>query len=145
MRKFYLVILTALLVSCGDPVVVFPGSGLSGQVKSAPVRWQDVPDTVQVETRPSKPYSINIWGVGIEGSLYVSTGEDGTRWTTFIKKDPNVRVRINAIVYELIASIVTDPAERGRVTSAYVSKYDMDEDDSWITTGIIYRLDRRSP
>ena len=28
-------------------------------------------DTVQLETRPGDPYSVNIWCVAIEGALYV--------------------------------------------------------------------------
>ena len=148
MRKFRLVLITVLcaglVVSCNDPLVVIPGRALSGEVKSAPVLWNDVPDTIQVETRPSDPYSVNIWGVGVDDNLYVSTGEDGTRWTPFIEADPNVRVRINTFIYELTASVVTDSGERDRVTEAYIEKYDMDADDNWMTTGIIFRLDRRS-
>jgi hypothetical protein len=38
---------------------------------------------------------------------------------------------------------VTDAAERARVIAAYVRKYDVDPDDSWVHDGRIYRLDRR--
>ncbi len=143
MRSLAVVVLVAQLVGCGDPLSTIPGGKLAGETTAAPAIWTDLPEIIQVETRPSDPYSINIWGVGIERDLYIATGTDGTTWTGFIKDDPHVRVRIDASMYELLAMSVTDSTERNKVVSAYSDKYELDRDDNWVKTGLIFRLDRR--
>ena len=144
MRTLFIAILGTLLVSCNEPLSMIPGGKLAGDTLAAPVAWTDVPETIQVETRPSDPYSINIWGVGIEQNLYIATGPDGTTWSVFIEDNPDVRVRMGNSVYELLAMSVTDSTERSVVTSAYVDKYDLDREDNWVKTGLIFRLDRRT-
>ena len=61
MRWFSLVA-ALVLAGCG-PTVVFPGGELRGTVSSGTVSdwsFSDDTSTVQLETRPSSPYSINI-------------------------------------------------------------------------------------
>lgn len=134
-----------LLAGCEEPVVVFAGGELSGTVVPAPDDWSavDAIDTVQLETQPHDPYSINIWAAAVDRDLYVATGPDGTNWTQHIAADARVRLRAEGNIYELDAFLVRDEAERARVAQAYVRKYDVDEDDSFVTRGMIYRLDRR--
>lgn len=145
MRGFILVLVLGL-AGCGEPFVLIPGASLSGTVAPAPESWNEIAkaDTIQVEFDPADPYSINIWGVGIDRDLYIATGDSGTRWTARIAKDPRVRVRIDATVYELTATEVLEPTERGRVLDAYVRKYEEDRSDSFVADGMIFRLDRRS-
>jgi hypothetical protein len=144
MREVVLLSLLALLTACGDPIMTLPGGELSGSVASPPADWSGVAGvkTIQVEFRPSDPYSHNIWGVGIGRDLYIATSGDGTRWTPFVAADPHVRARIDGQLYELLAAPVTDTDERARVAAAYVTKYDVDPDDNWVAEGLIYRLDR---
>ena len=134
-----------LLAGCEEPFIVFAGGELSGEVAFPPDSWSefDQLDTVQLETQPDDPYSINIWAVSVASDLYVATGEDGTNWTEHIAKDAAVRVRGGSTIYELEARLVTDTAELARVSQAYVSKYDLDESDNWVMQGIVFRLDRR--
>ena len=143
MRGFYVLLLT--LVGCGDPISMLPGGALSGQVAAPPADWTALAnvDTIQVEFRPSDPYSHNIWAVGIGHDLYIATGADGTRWTPFVAADPLVRARIGTALYELSAAAVTDAVERGRVADEYGKKYELDAADNWVSKGLIYRLDRR--
>lgn len=143
MRILIAIILATLLVSCGEPLSMIPGGQLSGEVKAAPPSWADVPETIQVETRLSDPYSINIWGVGIGQHLYIATSDSGTTWSDFIDADSNIRARVGSSLHELNATSITDPAERGSVIAAYVSKYELDKDDNWVEAGLIFRLDRR--
>ena len=131
-----------LLTSCSDPFIVIPGGQLAGQVSPAPDLWRNVPDTIQVESNPPDPYSINIWGVGIGSDLYIATSADGTTWSRYLENDPAVRVRIDNAIFELSAVLVTEPIERKRVLDAYVEKYDEDAGDSFVTDGLILRLDR---
>ncbi|MFP6806519.1 MAG: hypothetical protein VB957_04970 [Pseudomonadales bacterium] len=137
MRILSTLVFTLLLVSCSDPLIGIPGGELSGEIASPPAVWGNVPETIQLETRPSEPYSINIWSVGIEQSLYIATSEEGTNWTEFFTSDANVRVRIDGTVYPLAAVPIMDTNERNRVISAYTNKYDHSE------LGMIFRLDRR--
>ena len=137
------ILATMLVVSCSEPRSMIPGGQLSGEVFSAPPSWADVPETIQVETRPSDPYSINIWGVGIGQHLYIATSDSGTSWSDFINADSDIRARIGSSLYELSATSITDPAERSSVAAAYVSKYELDKDDNWVDAGLIFRLDRR--
>ncbi len=144
-RLMSLVLLT-LLVGCGDPISMLPGGALDGVPTPAPADWSSVADvkTIQVEFRPSDPYSHNIWGVGIGRDLYIATSAKGTRWTPFLAADPRVRVRIGKALYNLTAVPVTDAAERARVGDAYAVKYDIKADDNWVAGGgLIFRLDRR--
>jgi hypothetical protein len=146
MTRFVFALITLLLVSgCEEPFIVFAGGELSGPVAAAPDDWSELSaiDTVQLETQPEDPYSINIWIAGVAEDLYVATGEDGTNWTEHIHANAKVRVRANANVYELEAYLVHDDAERSRVSQAYVGKYDLDEADNWVMKGMIFRLDRR--
>ncbi len=143
-RRFLLTCLIAgLLAGCGGPVLIIPGGTLSGPLKPTPDTWQAVPDTIQVEFRPSRdPYSINIWGVGLGSDLYIATSADGTRWSVFLASDKDVRVRIDETLYALRAAPVSDTDERTRVLARYIEKYDLEIEDSWVETGLIYRLDR---
>lgn len=144
MRVLFVLLLTTL-VSCGDPVMILPGGALKGTPTPAPADWSNVADvkTIQVEFRPSDPYSHNIWGVGLGHDLYIATSAKGTRWTPFVAADARVRVRVGDALYNLTAVPVTDAAERARVADAYSLKYDIKADDNWVTGALIYRLDRR--
>ena len=69
------VLITLLILACG-PLGPLPGGELSGSVASAPSDWSftDEQENVQLETRPSDPYSVNVWGAGVDGSFYVAAG-----------------------------------------------------------------------
>lgn len=134
--------LTAL-AACSEPFVTVPGGELAGQMLEPPAEWLAVPDTIQLETRPHDPYSINIWGVGVGPDLYVATSADGTAWTGFLDANSNVRVRFDDGIYPLQAAIVADLEERDRVAQAFADKYEVDPGDGWVIEGMIIRLDRR--
>ena len=142
-----IICLTAMLMltGCEEPFIVFAGGALSGEVIETPTDWSvlNAIDTVQLETQPADPYSINIWIAAVGADLYVATGEDGQRWTDYLNADGNVRVRANQDLYELEAHMVTNAAERDRVAKAYVDKYDLADGDNWVMEGMIFRLDHR--
>ena len=144
MRVCFVLLLT-LLTACGDPVMILPGGALKGEPTAVPADWSAVAGvkTIQVEVRPSDPYSHNIWCVGLDHDLYIATSAKGTRWTPFVAADPNVRARVGTALYDLTAAPVTDAAERARVAAAYEHKYELDPKDNWVTGALIYRLDRR--
>ena len=141
MTRFGLVAACLLVAAgCGEPLYTIPGGELAGPERGAPAQWAQVPDTIQLETRPADPYSINIWGVALENDLYVATGPEGANWTPYIDADPTVRVRLDEEVYPLRAVLVDDADEHARVTSGYEVKYGMGTD--WVATSMMFRLER---
>ena len=128
-----------------EPLIGFPGGRLSGVDRQKPDDWSAAADigTIQLETRPDDPYSVNLWGVGIGSDFYVATRAEGTAWTENINADPRVRLRVGAHIVSLSAILVSDAAERGRVYEAYADKYDANLDANIGDEGLIFRLDAR--
>jgi hypothetical protein len=57
--------------------------------------------TIQVETRPGSPYSVNTWCLTYDGRLYlVSKEPQEKQWVRNVLEDPLVRVRIGDRIYE---------------------------------------------
>ena len=133
------------LAGCDKPFGFIPGRALDGSEMPPPQDWSEIDKiaTVQLELRPGKPYSINIWAVRIDSDIYVATDEDGTRWTEYLQQTPLVRVRVSESIYPLNAVRVVDAAEHQTVSNAFISKYNLDK-DNWVVTGQVFRLDRRT-
>jgi hypothetical protein len=138
--------LSLLALGCG-PIGPFPGGSLSGQVAtSLPDDWSFSDDVrnVQLETRPSAPYSVNVWGVGIGDRFYLASGRGGeARWAQHIADDPKVRLRIGETIYELRAVRVLIDTDGDRFLEALKRKYEWapsarERDRAWL-----FRLDPR--
>ena len=113
---------------CGGPFLVFPGGALRGEVIEEPVAdWSFVTDSfIDIETRPEKPYSVELNYIVKEGKLYIDPAE-GRRWLDHIRSDPRVRVRFSGKIYPMKAVLVGRPGE--------LDGFDEDR--------FIYRLDAR--
>ena len=142
----YAALLSLLVLGCG-PIGPFPGGRLSGDVATGlPVDWSfaDGEKTVQLETRPSAPYSVNLWGVSIGDRFYLASGSGGeANWVEHIAKDPNVRLRVGGTIYELRAIRVSNETHSERFLEALKRKYDWEpsvreRDEAWL-----FRLDPR--
>ena len=77
-------------VGCNGPFALLPGGRLYGEVKAAPSDWAFAGEygTVQLETHPEDPYSVNIAFTVIEGRLYINAGDTQTRWVKNIAASP---------------------------------------------------------
>ena len=141
--RLFVAIAFLFVAGCDKPFGFIPGRELDGDEVPPPQNWTEIEGipTVQLEFRPDKPYSINIWAVGIGQDMYIATGEDGTRWTEYLQQTPMVRVRVSESIYPLNAVRILDPAEHQSVTEAFVAKYNLDE-DNWVVSGQVFRLDR---
>jgi hypothetical protein len=130
---------------CGGPFVVLPGGELEGETAATPEIWAftDEISTIQVETRPTDPYSINIWAVGMDDYLYLHAGANRTTWIEYLEVDPLVRARIDGTIYELRADKVEDAAEFARFADAYEVKYGMRPRNEDIAEIYVYRLGAR--
>ena len=102
-----------LLCACGGPIAVFPGGALEGPVKPPPTSFAFARDagTIQLETRPEEPYSVNIACAVVRDALYISAGANRSRWVENMEANPLVRVRIDGTIYELRARRVTEDPE----------------------------------
>jgi hypothetical protein len=97
-------------------------------------------DTVQLETRPAQPYSVNIWATAAGEQLYVHAGANRSTWVEYIEADPNVRLRVNESIYELAASRVEDQTEFDRFSAAYEKKYGRRPRNESVAEAYLFRL-----
>lgn len=132
------------LAAC-DPVFVFAGGELSGTERSMPADWGFTRDfnTIQLETRPSNPYSVNVWGVAVNRHFYVASDGGESRWARAIEAEPRVRLRIGDDIYRLAATRARDPGELEDVIDAYIEKYGGDRERSFVRDAWVYRLGSR--
>ncbi len=113
------VLALVLLAACG-PV---PGGSLGGQPAQVPSDWstavEDGHTFCEVEARPEDPHSIQLDCFLYERALYVNSHRWAqaswwpvTSWAAVWLEHPNVQVRIGESLYPLVATPVTDAAER---------------------------------
>ena len=132
-------------LACG-PLWMLPGGSLSGEVRPVPTNWTAFDDekVVQLEVRPSDPYSVNIWGVGMGPDFYVASGGgSGSEWATAMGDDPNVRLRIAGSVYELRSVRVEDEQVLSRFLAELERKYDFEPDEEQSGEAWLFRLSER--
>lgn len=133
-------------VAC-DPIGPIPGGRLSGTVaESPPADWSfsDQEKNVQLETQPSDPYSVNVWGAGIGDRFYLASGKGGdAAWAEHIQADPEVRLRISDTLYELRAVRVEDEAEIEQALTAMQGKYDFEPSQDQRAAAWLFRLGPR--
>lgn len=140
-----LLALATALFACSGPFVLIPGGELEGPTRPAPESWAftDEVDTVQLETRPSDPYSVNIWLTATDEHVYVHAGANRSGWVEHIEADPRVRLRVRDTVYELTATRVREQAEFDRFARAYEQKYGMRPRNEDVAEVYLFRLERR--
>ena len=142
------VLVFALLLAasaCGRPFLLLSGGALEGSPTAIPDSWSftDTVDTVQLETRPSDPYSVNIWLIALDESLYVHAGAQRSTWVENIEADPQVRLRVNDSIYELAASRVDSQEEFDRFSDAYERKYGSRPRNGSVSEAYLFRLAAR--
>ena len=139
--------LLVFVLSCSEPFGMLPGGELSGTLQSVPSDWSFSDDfqSVQLETRPEDPYSVNIWCVGLGRQLFVVSGRGvENAWAQHIEADPNVRLRIGENLYELRALPSDDPLDRERFMAGATKKYDdFEPDEEQAAAAVLYRLEPR--
>ncbi len=132
------------IAGCG-PCVLFPGGSLDGATAPVPSDWSFTEEvsTVQLETRPEDPYSVNIWAVGLGSSLYVHAGANRARWIENMEANPDVRVRVEGRLYDLKATRVESADEFARFAEAYEAKYGSRPRNEDVREAYLFRLERR--
>lgn len=141
-----LALLVGVLAAACEPVFIFPGGELEGTERPMPQSWDftDAIDTMQIETRPSDPYSVNVWGVSVNRSFYVAASDPTDAvWANAIEAEPRVRLRIGDDIYRLLAKRTDDPRELDDVIDAYIDKYGGDRERSFVKHARVFRLGPR--
>ena len=134
--------LTILITGCRGPFILLPGGALEGTTVAAPSDWSftnDI-DTIQLETRPAEPYSVNLWAVGIGPLLYIHAGAYRSRWVENMEANPDVRLRVENDLYVLRASRVEDQDEFNRFSDAYQQKYGSRPRNENVDEAYLFRL-----
>lgn len=144
MRTYLAFAFALMLLACG-PLVMIPGGELSGTPQPAPADWSftDEIETVQLETLPEDPYSVNVWGVGVGSRFYVAAGDPDSRWAQNIGEDPHVRLKLGEDLYELQAVRTDDPVERDAFLAALERKYDFEPEPEQRSQAALFRLEPR--
>jgi hypothetical protein len=134
-----------LVAGCG-PFLVLPGGKLYGPTAPAPSDWSFTAEvrTIQLETRPEDPYSVNIWAIGMGPVLYVHAGANRANWVEHMEANADVRVRIEDKLYELRASRVADAAEFTSFSDAYEEKYGSRPRNENVEEAYLFRLEART-
>jgi hypothetical protein len=138
-------VLAASVAGCGGPFVLLPGGALEGSTAPIPDSWSftDEVDTVQLETRPAAPYSVNVWVIAMGDDLYVHAGDNRSKWVENMEADPSVRLRIDDSIYELQAARVEDQEEFDRFSDAYEQKYGRRPGNENVAEAYLFRLSAR--
>ncbi len=150
--RFLVITLSAMLASCG-PLGPMPGGELNGELAlDTPGDWSfsNAHKTIQLEVRPSDPYSVNLWCVASNGNLYVGAGQGASSaWARALLEDGRARVRIDTTLYAVVAQRVMAPDEIQTYLKALGAKYessqahpaDFQPDAGTPAAAILFRLD----
>ena len=124
-----------LTLSAGcAPFLVFPGGQLRGTLVSSEVRdwgFTDESEFVEIETRPDRPYSVQVYGVGSGNAFYIASqgwrgalgSTDRAQWIGHLAEDPRIRLRVGDALYQLEGIRVDDDSEVERVRQLFLEKY----------------------
>jgi hypothetical protein len=134
------------------PIAALPGGLLWGEVREPPDDWSftDSSAEIQVQTHVGLlPWSVTIWVLSDEGELYLAAGDCNRVWTHRVQADPEIKLRIDGVVYEMQARLETDRALAARLAPIVLHKYMGIAVDSgiWIegaTNGCVFRVEPRS-
>ena len=113
------------------------GNNVYGQLSWA---FTDEVDTVQLESNPADPYSVNIWVIAIDPNLYVHAGDNRAQWVENMEADPRVRMQVEDSVYVLAAARVEGQDEFDRFSDAYEKKYGRRPGNENVSEAYLFRL-----
>jgi len=140
--QFLALPLVLAALGCNGPIGLLPGGELDGEARPAPTDWTFAGDygTVQLETRPEDPYSVNIAFTVLDGRLYINAGDTETQWVENIASNPLVRLRMDGVLYDLRAERVMDAVEIAAFAGAWTSQSMFRRDPTGLDEVWIYRL-----
>ena len=106
LMKRNLMVLVLLLGGCATPFLTVPGGALRGQESEAEsFEFAAEYRLLQLETRPSNPYSVYLRVIVRDGHLYIDAAQR-RRWHRYIQADNRVRIKIGDNIYKAVAEKV---------------------------------------
>ena len=141
MTRLFPLVLALWLGGCG----YIPSGALEGTPAALPADWSAVAaaDVIRFETRPTEPYSVELWVIGVNNVLYVHAGDNRTNWVEHIEADANVRLQAEDSVYELRAERVVDAGEFNAFADVYEEKYGWRPRNENVAEAYLFRLTPR--
>ena len=112
-----------LYLNRSDPYGTIPGKRLQGEEATELIDdWSFATQyrRVNVEVRPSDPYSVNAGYFVHDQALYISSAK--SRWAQFLVQDPNMRIRVGDKLYRVRATRM-EGADLEEAQNAYSTKY----------------------
>ncbi len=136
------ILLMLSTLGCNGPFVLLPGGKLDGSPLPTPDNWTFAGDygTVQLETHPEDPYSVNIAYTVMNGRLYINAGDTETQWVQHMTANALVRLRLEGSLYDLRADRVTDDAEIAEFGKAWTDQSIFRRDPAELDEVWVYRL-----
>ena len=127
---------------CKGPVGLMAGAELEGETRPVPTSWAFAGDsgTMQLETNPAEPYSVNLAYTILGDVLYINAGDTETQWVENMAADPRVRLRLDGVIYEMRSERVTDAAEIDRFGEAWTAQSMFRRDPRGLDEVWIYRV-----
>ena len=116
------------LAGCFGPKDRRPGMRLPGEVAPVPSDWSFTNDHPEIAIEVSTPYflshSVTIVCVEIDGALYVGARDpESKRWPAWADDDPEVRLGIGDLVYEVALDPIEEDAQIALIRQAGATKY----------------------
>ena len=141
-RRLLCLLAGSIALGCNGPMGLLPGGPLDGESQPAPSDWAFAGDygTAQLETRASESYSVNLAYTIVDGVLYVNAGGTETQWVKNMTADPQVRLRIDGVLYDLRAERVSNADEIAAFAKAWTSQSMFRRDPAGLDEVWIYRL-----
>ena len=148
---FLILALLVLRVVGLDPAQRRAGLWLKGGVSNFPADWSfaDQYQTLMVETHPwyLVAHSVTIYFVTNQGNLYLHADydpggkfPDGKTWTSYVGRDPNVRVKIGNQVFAGKVVLVNDQALFDTLFETFRKKYPRSPYGNYARRGDVYFL-----
>jgi len=134
------------------PITFLPGGVLFGDTREPPADWSftDRIPEIQVQTHVGPlPWSVTTWVMSVDGSLFIAANDCDRVWTHRVMEDPDIRLRIDGVLYEMQAHMETDRAVGARVAPVVLAKYFGIATDSasWVPgeqNGCVFRVEPRT-
>ena len=103
---------------------------LQGNIEPWPKDWSHAEgvENILLETNPADPYSVTIWGLGVEKTFFVGASKRSNQWAKNLETDPRAIIDVDGTLYKAVAVRVTDAGINNAVAEKFMAKYDLDPD-----------------
>jgi hypothetical protein len=120
------------------PIGPIPGGELQGPVTAeANPDWSAVEEVIELEIRPSKPWSLSTWNALIDGELYIPSAKgEKRRWPKVMLEDPRVRLRTGGKIYERKLERVTDKDLIVKIRTRLAERYNLERNSTDTDDGL---------